>query len=62
MSIKALLWIVQNSDRKFNELMKYLMTANAGGQASSSITQIGAADSGNQEAGDDSTSISGKVQ
>jgi hypothetical protein len=53
---------MQNSDRKFDELMKYLMTTNARGQVSSSITQTGTADSGNQEAGDDSTLISGNVQ
>jgi hypothetical protein len=59
--ISALTTHMLNNDKKFDEIMKYLMTNNAGGQASSTIPQIGTTDNGNLEAGDDSVSISGSV-
>ncbi len=59
--ISALTTHMINNDKKFDQIMKYLMTTKAGGQASSAIPQIGTTDNGNLEAGDDSASISGRV-
>jgi hypothetical protein len=60
-SISALTTHVLNSDKKFEELMTYLRSNKAGGQASSTINQSGIPANSNIEAGEDSQSISGKV-
>lgn len=49
--LTALSTHMHNSDRKIIKLMKYLITTNARGQASSTTTQIGTTDSSHSKAG-----------
>jgi hypothetical protein len=53
---------IQKSDKKFDDIMNYLIASNSGGQTSSATTQHCTAASGLNETGEDSTSISGGVQ
>jgi hypothetical protein len=52
---------IQRTDKKFDDIMNYLISSNSGGSSTSATNQHGTAASGNSEAGEDTPSISGRV-
>jgi hypothetical protein len=52
---------IQRTDKKFDDIMNYLIASNSGGNTSSATTQHGTAASGNIETGRETPSISGRV-
>jgi hypothetical protein len=60
--LSALTNHLHNNNKKFDDLMQFLRTSNAGGQASSTISQNGTSEASNINTGEDIISISNSMQ